>query len=313
MAQPLLNRKGGRFELVVSRDRLIWAALWTIIVAILFARPLLAFVHLVETDSDVSYLCVIPLISAYLLFLERRTIFKVMQPAPTLAFMLLFGGGLTAMLTWAWETRIPENLRLSLYVSCVVLFLFAGFAFLFGKTAFKAGYFPLFFLLLMVPIPRSLLDPIIHALQAGSAEITGWLFDLIGVPALREGFVFHLANVNIEVAKECSGIRSSTALLVLALLVVHFCFRSIWSKLVFLAWGLFMMILKNGIRIVTLTLLAIYVDPGFLTGRLHHEGGVVFFLIGLLLLLPVFWALRRTESRFQGHPSAGAGAESATE
>jgi len=71
----------------------------------------------------------------------------------------------------------------------------------------------------MVPIPNFLLDRLIFLLQEGSAWITGALFDLVGVPALREGLVFHLAKVSIEVAKECSGIRSSMALLILALLV----------------------------------------------------------------------------------------------
>ena len=62
--------------------------------------------------------------------------------------------------------------------------------------------------------------------------------------------------------------------------------------------GIVVMIIKNGIRIVTLTLLANYVDPGFLHGNLHREGGVVFFVIGLLLLLPVLWLLAtRRESR----------------
>jgi exosortase/archaeosortase family protein len=58
-----------------------------------------------------------------------------------------------------------------------------------------------------------------------------------------------------------------------------------------------MMILKNGIRIATLTLLAMYVDPGFLYGRLHHQGGIVFFLIGLVLLLPVLLFLQRSETK----------------
>ena len=61
--------------------------------------------------------------------------------------------------------------------------------------------------------------------------------------------------------------------------------------------GIVVMIIKNGIRIVTLTLLANYVDPGFLYGNLHREGGVVFFMIGLLLLVPVLWLLQRGESR----------------
>jgi exosortase/archaeosortase family protein len=58
-----------------------------------------------------------------------------------------------------------------------------------------------------------------------------------------------------------------------------------------------MMLIKNGIRIASLTLLANYVNPAFLTGNLHHHGGVVFFLIGLALLLPVFWILRSGEAR----------------
>jgi exosortase/archaeosortase family protein len=56
-----------------------------------------------------------------------------------------------------------------------------------------------------------------------------------------------------------------------------------------------MMLLKNGIRIAALTLLANYVNPAFLTGSLHHQGGVVFFLIGLALLIPVYWVLRKGE------------------
>jgi exosortase len=118
----------------------------------------------------------------------------------------------------------------------------------------------------------------------------------LGVPALRDGLVFHLVRFNIEIARECSGIRSSMALLILALLVAHFRLLRFWSKALFIAFGLFMMILKNGIRIATLTLLAEYVDPSFLSGRLHHEGGIAFFLLTLLLLLPVLALLQRLEA-----------------
>jgi hypothetical protein len=40
-----------------------------------------------------------------------------------------------------------------------------------------------------------------------------------------------------------------------------------------------------------------YVDPEFLTGQLHHEGGIVFFLLALALLAPVLFVLRRLEPR----------------
>jgi exosortase/archaeosortase family protein len=74
--------------------------------------------------------------------------------------------------------------------------------------------------------------------------------------------------------------------------VMHFGIRGLWKKATFLACVALVTFVKNGIRIVTLALLAIHVDPSFLFGRLHRQGGIVFFLIGLLLLLPIYLALQ---------------------
>jgi exosortase/archaeosortase family protein len=81
------------------------------------------------------------------------------------------------------------------------------------------------------------------------------------------------------------------------LLVAHFRLRNFGNKTFFVAFGLFLMILKNGVRIATLTLLAVYVNPDFLFGRLHRQGGVVFFMLALLLLLPLLSLLERTETK----------------
>jgi exosortase len=151
------------------------------------------------------------------------------------------------------------------------------------------------FLFLFIPLPEPVLNRVVYFLQKGSAEISALFFGLTPLPVLREGFVFHLPRFSIEVARECSGIRSSIALLVLAILVGHFFLRTWWKQVVFLLAGIVVMIVKNGIRIVTLTVLATYVDPGFLYGNLHREGGVVFFMIGLLLMAPVFWILQTGE------------------
>src|SRR5260370_5718891 len=190
----------------------------------------------------------------------------------------------------------PKTL-LSGYVLTLILLFVAGFIFVLGAAAAKSARFALAFLLVSVPIPDLFLGKIIYGLQAGSAAIAEFFFNLSGTPVLRQGFVFRLHKMSIEVARECSGIRSSLALLILALLVAHFSFRPLWKKLVFVVAGLSMMLIKNGIRIASLTLLANYVNPAFLTGSLHHQGGVVFFLVGLALLLPVFWTLRRGEAR----------------
>ena len=268
---------------------------WVAVSSLLFARPLVALVRLSLTNDDASYLILIPFLVAGLVFMERRTIFNNLSFSAGGGIFLFLSVIIVLSVRLAGD-KVAPDLRLTGNVLAVLLLWIAGFAFSFGKAAVKSAYFPLLFLFLTVPLPNFLLERVISLLQAGSAEITEVLFNLTGVPVLREGLVFRLARVNIEVARECSGIRSTIALFILALPVVHYGLHSLWRKLFFLACAFFMMILKNGIRIATLTLLAMYVDPGFLTGKLHHQGGIVFFLLGLLLLLPVLLLLQRGES-----------------
>lgn len=270
---------------------------WVTLSLLLFLSPVLALVRLSLSQDDSSYLVLIPLISAVLLYLDRAEIPPQASSDKKLGGIFLMLAAVIALAIYFGALGRGQSIRLSGWILALVLVWGAGFAFLFGKSALRAAYFPFLFLLLMVPIPNFFLDRIILLLQEGSAWITGVLFDIAGVPALREGLVFHLAKVSIEVAKECSGIRSSMALFIVAVLVAHFRLRSFWNKSFFVAFGLFLMILKNGVRIATLTLLAVYVNPDFLFGRLHHQGGVVFFVLALLLLLPLLFFLQRREEK----------------
>jgi exosortase len=278
----------------VSKHWLLFSV-WIVVSSLLFAAPLIALVRLSLTNDNASHLILIPFLAAGLLFIERRTIFSHPSFCGSGGIFLLLSVILLLSVRLAGD-KVPADIRLTGNILAVILLWIAGFAFSFGKAALKSAYFSLLFLFLTVPLPNFLVERIISLLQAGSAEITEVLFNLTGVPVLREGLVFHLARVNIEIARECSGIRSTIALFVLALPVVHYGLHSFWRKLFFMTCAFFMMILKNAIRIVTLTLLAVYVDPSFLFGKLHRDGGIVFFLLGLLLLLPVLLLLQRGES-----------------
>ena len=270
-------------------------SVWIVVSSVLFAKPLIALVRLSLTNDNASHLILIPFLTAGLLFIERRTIFNNLSFDPGGGIFLFLSVIIAISVRWAGDQLIPD-LRLTSNVVAVILLWIAGFAFSFGKAAVKSAHFSLLFLFLTVPLPNFLLERVISLLQSGSAEIADVLFNLTGVPVLREGLVFHLPGVNIEVARECSGIRSTMALFILALPVVHYGLHSLWKKLFFLTCAFFMMVLKNGIRIVTLSLLAVYVDPNFLFGTLHRDGGIVFFLLGLFLLLPVLLLLQRGES-----------------
>ncbi len=269
--------------------------LWIASSLLIFWHPLVELVHFAIVSEIASHVVLIPFLSAWVLYCERKQIIPISSyDFPAACAPLL----LTIFLA-VWEVWAPANWsfvsKLTVYTLALVLVWIAGFAFFFGRAALFFRRFPFLFLFLTVPLPEFLPNQMILFLQKASTELTAALFDLLSVPYLREGFVFHLAHVNIEVAHACSGIRSSTALFILGLLAGHFALRAFWRQATFLVIGVFVMVVKNAVRIVTLTLLASYVDPEFLYGNLHREGGVVFFLLALLMLAPFLWLLQRGE------------------
>jgi exosortase len=294
---PFPSDPHGFFPLGSFSRRIIFYLGWILASGLLFLAPLRAFISYSVSNENASHLVLIPFLSAWILVLERRRIFRALGCDVLAACSFLAAGDAIALLNFLAGSRLSPLNQLSLYILALLLLWVAGFSFFFGRETLRNARFPLIFLFLTIPMPDFILDKVIYLLQKGSAEIAALLFDWSGVPVLREGFVFRLANVSIEVARECSGIRSSLALLILAILVSYFCLEKFWKQAVLVAAGLFVMILKNGVRIVTLTLLASYVDPDFLYGKLHREGGVVFFLFGLLLLAPLFWLLQRGEHK----------------
>ena len=242
-----------------------------------------------------SHIILVPLVGAALLFLERKQIFSHVETRWMPGFGLFAVGALCYWVGRRYFASSSENDQLSIAIFSVVVIWVGGFVLCYGLCAFRKGLFPVLFLFLMVPIPDFLLNQAISWLQSGSTEVSHAFFELMGVPVLRNGFIFSLPGVNIEVARECSGIRSSLALFITTLLAGHLFLRSTWTKAVLTFITLPMLVVKNGIRIVTVTMLSIYVDPGFLTGRLHQQGGILFFLLALVFLAPALRLLQTSE------------------
>lgn len=249
-----------------------------------------------SSDTD-SHVLLIPFITVSLLWAFRKVIFQETRPNSRgfAAFVLL--GVLVYLSCWHFGAILPTRYSLELMVVSFCSFFFAGFVLIYGMESFRAGLFPLLFLLLSAPLPEFLLDRVIRWLQLGSAEVTTWIFYITRTPVLREGLFFTVPGVTIEIAKECSGIRSTIGLLITCLLVGYLLLRTVPARLALLVAALPVLAVKNGIRIASLTLLSIHVDPGFLFGKLHKDGGFVFFAIGLLILLPVLSWLHKAEDK----------------
>ncbi len=254
--------------------------------------------------GDQSYILLIPAISIALVYRDRERIFARVSTGVSVAAAAFFVGAI-ALIAIGYASAGGSELQLATTALGLLAFWAGAFIVCFGVEAARRALFPLGMMLWIVPIPAVPLDAAISFLQKGSAELVDLMFRMTGVPFLRDGFVFTLPGQAIEVAKECSGIHSSLSMMIVTLIIAHECLASNWRRGALLLFTIPLTIVKNGIRIVFLTLAAIYIDPSFLTGRLHHEGGIVFFLIGMVILLPVLALLRVGDA-----PSKSAGSAS---
>lgn len=277
------------------RTHLLFAA-YSLCLLALNARVLGALVDLSMHDATASHLVLVPFVTLALIFHGRRTIFPTIRPPRPVAMgALLVGVAAASVGGEYWASRGTGD-SLSMAIAAVVAFWVGGFLVLYGPASFRAALFPLLFLGFMVPIPSTLLAGATAFLKRGSTEVVAGLFTILGTPFHREGFVFALPKFAIEVADQCSGIRSSIALLLTTLLAGHMLLTTSWKKALLVAIVIPLAVLKNGIRIVSLSLLGTYVDTSFITGALHHEGGIVFYLIALALLSPIVVLLQKSET-----------------
>jgi len=262
--------------------------------------PVLAqWVRYSREHESSSHVFLIPFISAGLVYRSRRTIFEGHRTSFDLGTILILAGLSGYWLVTKESAQWAGGDRLAGMALAIVTIWMGGFIFFFGPRCFRKGLFPLLFLLFMVPIPSLLLDEITFQLRKGSTAVAYGLFAFLEVPVFREGFRLSLPDLNIEVARECSGIRSSLALVITCLLAGHITLHSWWRKGLLWLLAIPLAILKNGLRIVCISLLGIYVDRGFLSGNLHSRGGIVFFLTALLVLSFFLWILHKSESTVQ--------------
>ncbi len=246
--------------------------------------------------SDIySYIPLIPIISLLLVVDARRRIFVDAKPDARLGVLV----ALAILMLYAsrWLNGLSASDRISWQAFGLVCLWIAVFGLCYGKNALNKALFPLLFLLFMVPLPDGALRGVTAFLQSGSAYCSEAILRALGVPVLRSGMVLSVAGLDLEVGPQCSGIRSSTVLLIIIMVGSYLFLRSRWHRLLLVATVVPVVIIKNAVRIVSLALLSAYVDPGFLTSPLHRSGGVIFFVIGLLILVPMLILFSRAERR----------------
>jgi exosortase C (VPDSG-CTERM-specific) len=285
----------------------IWAsACFAIAVLGVFAQPLLALITYAAGSDLYSYILLIPFVSGYLLYLRRNQLPKdYVVDLPLAMAFLAAGFGVLAFRYWLhFVGQSPAKADdLALETLSFLCILAAGGFFFFGRVWMQAAAFPLTYLIFMVPMPDSMRDALELASKTVSAEVANFLFHLTGIPFLRAGPVFQLPNITIEVAQECSGIKSSWVLLMTSILAANLFLKTSWRRIVLVAFVIPLGILRNGFRILVIGLLCVNLGPQMIHSVIHRRGGPVFFVLSLIPLLLLLWWLQRSETRTRSRES----------
>jgi exosortase len=269
---------------------------FNVIALVIFYAPLLELLKLSFHEGLYSHVLLIPLLCGYLIYLKRKEIFSNIEYSFEVAIIPVIGISLY-LIGGNYGARFTQNDHLSLMAFSAVIFWTGGFILFYGSRALRNAAFPILILFFMIPVPDMVMEKIIVFLQWCSAAVAYGLFKLTGVPFARDGNMFHLPGLSIEVAAQCSGIRSSLVLFIVSLLLGNLFLKSWWKKIILTLIVLPITVFKNGLRIVVLSMLGAYVDERVLSSALHRQGGIPFFLFALMLLTAVLWFLRRSENK----------------
>jgi exosortase C (VPDSG-CTERM-specific) len=288
------------------RRSVIGFSMFGILLLAVFSKSLFSLMVYAAGQELHSHILLIPFVSAYLIYIRRSSLPTDYAFSPGWAMIPLVAGVIAlaaARIPGVSGQPMSQNDYFTLMALSFVSFLAAGGFFFLGRKWMAAVAFPFAFLLFMVPLPDRAIDFLETASKLASAEAANMFFNLTGTPTLRNGIFFELPNITLQVAQECSGIRSSWVLLITSLLAANLFLRTPWRRTALVAAVIPLGVLRNGFRILVIGLLCVNFGPEMINSVIHRRGGPLFFVLSLIPLFLLLWGLRRAEVRRATSPN----------
>lgn len=262
-----------------TRDLVIVCAL-AVVVFWMYGGVVSSLVRQWASDDNYSHgFFVVPL--ALFFAWERRRALAAAPLRPSVFGLFLLGVSLLMFLA--------GRLGAELFLTRVSLIGVLGgiLLFVWGRDHFRILFFPLAFLVLMIPLPAIIFNQIAFPLQLLASRAGEATLNLAGIPVLREGNVLQLPTRPIEVAEACSGIRSLVSLLTLAIVLGYFTERRIGRRVLIAVSAVPIAILANAARVAGTGLASELVSPAAAEGFFHTFSGWLVFVVAFAGLLAV--------------------------
>jgi exosortase B len=169
-----------------------------------------------------------------------------------------------------------------------------------GYNAWKLAWFPVLYILFMIPLPSVLVDAITGSLKQIISDLVTSLLYTAGYPIARSGVMLTIGQYQLLVADACSGLHSMFSLSALGTLFMYIMGRkSMLHNGIMLISILPIAFVANICRVIVLVLVTYYLGDEAGQGFLHGAAGMVLMLSALL----IFFAIDKIISIvLRGHP-----------
>jgi exosortase B len=270
------------------------AALWPLeadrtVLALVLAGAALLYLptywdlaHSIWQSADQSQGPLMLLASLWLLF-DRRHAIAALPTRPS------NGPGLCVLALGLMLYVIGRSQSVWIFEVGSQLFVFAALLLLFkGAAALRLAWFPIFFLVFMVPLPGPLVAAVTGPLKAGVSYVASEILFAFGYPVSRTGVILTVGPYLILVADACAGLTSMFSLEAVGLLYLNIVKHS--SVLRNAALSLLVIpiaFVANVVRVIVLVLVTLHLGDSAGQGFLHGFAGLLLFLVALVLIVGV--------------------------
>ena len=219
-------------------------------------------------------------ISGWLIYRKRQALAGLPPPTSMSAAMALLG---TGMVLYVFG-RSQQFLRIELVSQFfVVVALLVGYR---GWGALRLAWFPLAFLLFVIPLPYAMIMTLTGPLKSGVSALTSQLLFWAGYPIGRSGVVITIGQYELLVATACAGLQTMFTLEALGLLYLHL--RNYQSALRNALLALLIIpvsFCSNVIRVAVLALVTYHFGDAAGQGFFHGFAGMLLFATALVLIM----------------------------
>lgn len=215
------------------------------------------------------------------LFWQKREHFALSaadKPAPILGGITLFFGLLCYVAGRSQDIFILD-LASQIFVLGGIFLLMRGLPML------KALWFPLFFIIFMIPFP---LDSLTLPMKMAVSYVTETILFWFDYPIAREGVILQIGQYQLLVADACAGMHTLISLEALGLLYLSLVKHdSLIRNITLTVLIIPISFTANVIRVITLTLITYYFGDEVGQGFVHGFAGILLFFVALMFIMTV--------------------------